>query len=185
MKSSAILVGVLESAGDVSATALFPAAVEYCEWIEVRADLIPELDPTELRERCKGRRLLYTLRVSKEEERDRLSLAQRHRLLRKAVEAYDFVTLKGECDLVPEVLRAIAPERRIVSWRGSVTGPECLEAWLGMFTRTPARLFRFEVECWRSRGRAGGTAVLASRAPGGRNRICRGRQRRLDARARA
>jgi 3-dehydroquinate dehydratase / shikimate dehydrogenase len=146
MKSSAILVGVLESAGDVSATALFPAAVEYCEWIEVRADLIPELDPTELRERCKGRRLLYTLRVSKEEERDRLSLAQRHRLLRKAAEAYDFVTLKGECDLVPEVLRAIAPERRIVSSRGSVTGPECLEAWLGTFTRTPARLFRFEVE---------------------------------------
>ena len=146
MKSSAILVGVLETAGDVSATALFPAAVEYCEWIEVRADLIPELDPTELRERCKGRRLLYTLRVSKEEERDRLSLAQRHRLLRKAAEAYDFVTLKGECDLVPEVLRAIAPERRIVSSRGSVTGPECLEAWLGTFTRTPARLFRFEVE---------------------------------------
>ena len=129
---------------------LFPAALEYCQWIEVRAHLVPELDPMELRERCKGRRLLYTLRSLKEEERDRLSLAQRHRLLRKAAEAYDFVTLKGECDLVPEVLRAIAPERRIVSWRGSVTGPECLEAWLGTFTRTPARLFRFEVECWRS-----------------------------------
>ena len=172
MKSSAILVGVLESAEDVLATTLFPATLEYCEWIEVRAHLIPELDPTELRKRCKGKRLLYTLRVSKEEERDRLSLAQRHRLLRKAAESYDFVTLKGECDLVPEVLRAIAPERRIVSWRGSVTGLQCLEAWLGTFTRTPARLFRFEVECGGVEDWAGGTAVLASRTPGGRNCLC-------------
>lgn len=146
MKSSAILVGVIKSAGDVSDITLFPA-VEYCQWIEVRADLLPGLDPTELRERCKGKQLLYTLRISKEEERGPLSLAQRHQSLRKAAEAYDFVTLEGECDLVPEVLRAIAPERRIVSWRGRATAPECLEARLSALTRTPARLFRFEVEC--------------------------------------
>jgi len=146
MKSSAILVGVLRSAGDVSDITLFPAA-ESCQWIEVRADLLPELDPAELRERCNGRRLLYTSRISREEERGPLSLAQRHQSLRKAAEAYDFVTLEGEYDLVPEVLRAIAPERRIVSWRGRATGPECLEARLRTFARTPARLFRFEVEC--------------------------------------
>ena len=147
MKSSAILVGVLKSAGEISDTTLFPAAVEDCHWIEVRADLLPELDPAELREGCKGRQLLYTLRNSKEEQRGRISLAQRHQLLRKAAGSYDFVTLEGEFDLVPELLRAIAPERRIVSWRGRATGSECLEAQLGAFTRTPARLFRFEVEC--------------------------------------
>src|SRR5256885_9540189 len=152
MKSSAILVGVLKTAEEISdAAILFPVAAAYCQWIEVRADVLPELDPAELRERWKGRRLLYTLRISKEGERGRVSLAQRHQLLRKAAETYDFVTLEGECDLVPEVLRAIAPERRIVSWRGRATGSECLEAQLGAFTRTPARLFRFEVECKDSR----------------------------------
>jgi 3-dehydroquinate dehydratase/shikimate dehydrogenase len=147
MKSAATLVGVLESAGDISDATLFPAAVEGCQWIEVRADLLPELDPAELRDRCKGKRLLYTLRNSREEGRGRLSLAQRHQLLRKAAEAYDFVDLEGESDLVPDVLTAIAPERRIVSWRGRATGPEYLETRLGAFTGTPARLYRFEVEC--------------------------------------
>ena len=142
-----VLVGTLISARDVSEGGVFPAAVDYCEWLEVRADLIPEFDPAELRERCKGRPLLYTLRSSKEEGHSRFSLAQRHRQLRTAAEAYDFVTLEGERDLVPEVLKAITPERRIVTWRGRVTGPECLEARLGKYTRTPARLFRFELAC--------------------------------------
>lgn len=146
MKSSAILVGVIKSAGDVSDITLFPA-VEYCQWIEVRADLLPGLDPAELRERCKGKQLLYTLRNSREEGRGRLSLVQRHQLLRKAAEAYDLINLEGEYDLVPDVLTAIAPDRRIVSWRGRATEPEYLETRLGAFTGTPARLFRFEVEC--------------------------------------
>jgi 3-dehydroquinate dehydratase/shikimate dehydrogenase len=145
MKSSAILVGVLKSAGDVSDITLLPA-VQCCPWLEIRADLLPELNPAELRERCKGTQLLYTLRTSKEKERRPLSLAQRHQSLRKAAEICDFVTLEGECDLVPEVLETIAPEKRIVSWRGRATGPECLEARLSTFTRTPARLYRFEVE---------------------------------------
>lgn len=146
MKSSAILVGVLRSAGDVSDISR-SAEMEYCQWIEIRADLVPDLDPAELRELCKGTRLLYTLRTSKEKERSPLSLAQRHQSLRKAAEFYDFVTLEGDCDLVPEVLEAIAPERRIVSWHGRAAGPESLEARLSTFTRTPARLYRFEVEC--------------------------------------
>ena len=157
MKSSATLVGVLESAGDFSDATLFPSAVECCQWIEVRADLLPDLDPAELRERCKGMQLLYTLRTSKETERDPLSLARRHQSLRKAAETYDLVTLEGECDLVPEVLGAIAPERRIVSWLGKITGPECLGARLSAFARTPARLYRFEVE---GGGAEGGLATL-------------------------
>ncbi|MFZ1220980.1 MAG: type I 3-dehydroquinate dehydratase [Chthoniobacterales bacterium] len=146
MNSSAILVGVLKSAGDIPGITLLPA-VRCCQWIEIRADLLPELNPAELRERCKGTRLLYTLRTSPQKERGSLSLAHRHKSLRKAAETYDFVTLEGECDLVPEVLGAIPPERRIISWFGRATGPECLEARLGTFTRTPARLYRFEVEC--------------------------------------
>jgi 3-dehydroquinate dehydratase/shikimate dehydrogenase len=147
MKPSAILVGALKSAGDLSAAASFHETVEHCQWIEVRADLFPEPDSVALRQRCKGRQLLYTWRNSKEEGRGRLSRTQRHELLRNAADAYDFVTLDGECDLVPEVLSAIAPERRIISWRGRASGPECLEALLARFTRTSARLFRFEVEC--------------------------------------
>lgn len=145
MKSSGILVGAVKSPEHLSDNALFAAAVEDCHWIEVRADLITELDPVELRERCKGRRLLYTLQISGQERRGTPSLAQRHELLRKAADAYDFVTLEGKYDLVPAVLRAIAPERRVVSWRGEATGPEDLESWLGRFTQTPARLYRFGV----------------------------------------
>jgi 3-dehydroquinate dehydratase / shikimate dehydrogenase len=145
MKSSGILVGALKSGGYLSNNALFVTAMEDCHWIEVRADLITGLDPMELRERCKGRRLLYTLQISEEEGRGSPSLAQRHEALRKAADAYDFVTLEGKCDLVPEVLRAIAPEKRIVSWRGKATDPQDLESRLGRFTQTPARLYRFAV----------------------------------------
>jgi 3-dehydroquinate dehydratase/shikimate dehydrogenase len=147
MKASATLVGVLTSAGEVSQGGASRAQAQSCHWIEVRADLIPELDPADLRERCGGRPVLYTLRSHEEGGHSRLPLAQRHRQLRMAAEACDFVTLEGERDLVSDVLKAITPERRIISWRGSVTGPECLEARLGKYARTPARLFRFEVEC--------------------------------------
>jgi 3-dehydroquinate dehydratase/shikimate dehydrogenase len=146
MKASATLVGVLGSAREISDSGSFSMMVEDCQWIEVRADLLPELDPGKLRARCNGRPLLYTLRSPSEEGRGPCPLAQRHRLLRKAAESYDFVDLEGEYDLVPEVLTAIAPERRIVSWRGRTTTPELLETRLGAFTTTPARLFRFEVE---------------------------------------
>ncbi|HKP02681.1 MAG TPA: type I 3-dehydroquinate dehydratase [Chthoniobacterales bacterium] len=131
--------------------------VEHCDWIEVRADLLPELDPAELRERWKERRLLYTLQISREETRGCLSLAQRHRKLKKAAEAYDFVNLDAEYDLVPDVIRVIPPGRRIVSWRGKAAAPEYLETRLGAVTGTPARLFRFEVE---SGGVEAGLAAL-------------------------
>jgi 3-dehydroquinate dehydratase / shikimate dehydrogenase len=145
MKTTGILVGALKSAGPLSDDALSLAAIENCHWIEVREDPITELDPRELRERCRGRPLLCTLKISEQERRGGRSLARRHQLLRKATEAYDFVTLEAEHDLVPEVLRAIPPEKRIVSWRGEATGPEILESWLGKVTGTPARLYRFGV----------------------------------------
>lgn len=145
MKVSGILVGALRPGRRLSDRTLSIAAIEDCHWIEVLADLDTELDAVELRERCKGRRLLYTLQISEEEGRRPSCLAQRHEALRKAADAHDFVTLDGEFDLVPEVLRAVAPEKRIVSWHGEATGPERLESWLGTFIRTPARLYRFAV----------------------------------------
>lgn len=147
MNQSATLVGVIKSAEACPDHGAEAAVVENGHWIERRADLSPDLEAAELRQRFRGLKLLYTFRRHSGPRVDPESLADRHRRLRSAAMEYDLVTLEGECDLVPEVLEAIAPERRVVSWHGPATAAASLDRRLHDFGRTPARLYRFEVEC--------------------------------------
>ncbi len=110
---------------DVTRGAL-EAARGVADWLEVRADLADEIDVGRLR-RHFGGKLLFTLR-----SRDAGHRLRRARLI-EAAARYDLVDLEPH-DLVPRVLDAIAPERRVIS----STSLDCVERLLA----TPAALYR-------------------------------------------
>lgn len=83
--------------------------------LEVRADLV-EVDVAWLRERFPGK-ILFTLRSSAEGGRFEGVRRRAARLIEAAKQA-DLVDLELERDLVPEVLDAVRPEQRVISWHG-------------------------------------------------------------------
>jgi hypothetical protein len=70
------------------------------DWLEIRADLMPEQDTIALRSAFDGR-LLYSLRSCQAGGRDDTPIGARHRRLRGAARVYDLVSLEGDRDLVP------------------------------------------------------------------------------------
>ena len=98
---------------------------ERVSWVQVRADRIGDIPPGWLREEFGGK-LLYTL-GSREGNRagDGDGLDRSRRLIAAAEEGYDLIELDGERDIGSDVLEAIPPERRLISWRGeTVSEPE-------------------------------------------------------------
>jgi 3-dehydroquinate dehydratase / shikimate dehydrogenase len=116
------------------------------DWLEVRADLIPEADPVALRSAFQGK-LLCSLRSRRAGGRDELSEAARCSYLQKASRFYDFVDLEAEQDLLPDLLRFVHPSRRVISWYGRARDERTLEKWSEIVNRTSARLYRFELAC--------------------------------------
>lgn len=116
------------------------------DWLEVRADMMPELDPGALRSIFEGR-LLYSLRSCRSGGNEASSLSGRCRRLRRAARVYDLVDLEGDQDLLPALLSCISPSRRVISWYGRAGGHQALQQLLQVFSRTAARLYRFEISC--------------------------------------
>ena len=85
--------------------------------LEVRADLVGEIEPDWLRDRFPGR-LLFTLRSRAEGGKSDASTARRYKRLAAVAEHYDLIDLEGR-DLHPELLAVVPEERRIISWHGS------------------------------------------------------------------
>jgi 3-dehydroquinate dehydratase/shikimate dehydrogenase len=117
-----------------------------CDWLEVRADLAPDSDCIALRNGFKGQ-LLYSLRSRRAGGWNTACGDARHRRLQRAARTFDLIDFEGEQDLVPELLAGIAPERRVISWYGSVRDEQTLQQLLGKFRRVQARLYRFEIGC--------------------------------------
>jgi 3-dehydroquinate dehydratase/shikimate dehydrogenase len=111
-------------------------------WLEARADLAPDIDPGELRRRLPGKPILYTLRSRAEGGACDSSAERRRRRLLEAAPAFDLVDLEAERDLVPEVLAAVPPERRVVSWHGPATDAAGLAARFARMAAVPARLYK-------------------------------------------
>ena len=92
---------------------------EGVSWVQVRADRIGDVPPGRLRQEFGGK-LLYTLGSR---EGDRASngdgLNRSRRLIAAAAAGYDLIELDGERDIGADVLEAIPPERRLISWRGA------------------------------------------------------------------
>jgi len=111
------------------------------DWLEVRADLLGDLDPAPVRRIFAGR-LLYTLRSRAEGGAFEGSPERRKRRLLDAARRYDYVDLEMARDLAPEVLRAVPPERRVVSWHGPATPLPGLQAIFRRMAGVDAALYK-------------------------------------------
>jgi len=109
-----------------------------CEILEVRADLIGDVEAGRLREHFPGR-LLYTLRGTAEGGSfDGGPEARAARILEGA-EGYDLVDFERQ-DVAGGVVESIAPGRRLLSWHGRPESVEELATVAGELLATDA--------CW-------------------------------------
>lgn len=102
------------------------------QWLEVRADIVGDLDPDWLRDHFRGR-LIYSFR---NQEPDR------QRRLAAAAERYDRVELDADRDFSSELLNEVAQEKRLVSWYGQVTNLSELRERFDLVSSVPASLYK-------------------------------------------
>lgn len=117
------------------------ALPESVEWLEVRSDLVGDLDPDWLRSRFRGR-LLYSLRGLAEGGNFQGSHDQRHERLRRAARSFDLIELGAEHDFSTHLLDAIPIEKRLVSWYGPATDFPDLNARFTRLSAVPASLYK-------------------------------------------
>lgn len=91
------------------------------ELLEVRADLLGEVDPSRLRDRVGGR-LVYCLRSRDQGGRFEGPPQVRRSRLLAAAGHYDVIDLEADRDLVPDLLARIPAHRRRISWHGTAAG---------------------------------------------------------------
>ncbi len=128
----------MTSAADLEATPSWDGVA----WLEVRADLVGDLDIAELKAQFPGK-LLYTLRSShegggfsggKERRAERLSAA--------AAAGFDYIDLEADRDLRGPLLGEIPPERRVLSWHGSASNAAGLRRRFDNMASVPAHLYK-------------------------------------------
>jgi len=117
------------------------AELEGVAWLEVRADLVGDLAPEPLRSRFSGK-LLYTLRSRAEGGAWEGSPERRKRRLLDAAERFDLIDLECARDLVPDVRKAIPPEKRVISWHGPAFDLAGLKAVFEKMTAAEALLYK-------------------------------------------
>jgi len=117
------------SADGAELTALSDAV----EWLEVRADLLGDIDPDWLRSHFKGG-LLYALRTH-----DAVNRPER---LKSAARFYDRIELEAETDLSEELLVAVPVEKRLLSWYGSVNNLSQLTDRFAQISSVPAAVYK-------------------------------------------
>src|SRR3954471_13450514 len=105
------------------------------DWVELRADIAGDLPP------FASATSLYTLRGIVAERRERLL---------RAATTFDLIDLEPADLNDALLLQRIAPERRVITWRGRARTMDDLDVALRMIGRIPARLYRIEVETPRS-----------------------------------
>ena len=117
------------------------ALPDAVEWLEVRSDLVGDLDPDWLRSRFSGR-LLYALRGRAEGGNFEGSPSERHDCLRRAAGSFDLIELEGERDSSPDLLAEIPVEKRLVSWHGPAGNLSELKAKFTQLSAVPARVYK-------------------------------------------
>jgi len=138
--AEASLIATLASLPSANAAEL-AALPESVKWLEVRADLVGDLNPEWLRNHFRGR-LLYTLRSRDEGGNCADSPDQRRQRLRAAASIYDLVDLQGSQDLVSDLLDEIPVEKRLVSWQGEATTVSQLQTRFMQLSSVPANMYK-------------------------------------------
>jgi 3-dehydroquinate dehydratase/shikimate dehydrogenase len=117
--------------------------------LEVRADLVGDLDVHWLRQQFSGT-LVYTLRSVGEGGQFSGDRAKRHARLAAAARGYDQVDLEAATDVTPELLAAVPAGRRRLSRHvgrhGAAAGLAELAAILDGMTATPAALYVLSID---------------------------------------
>lgn len=111
------------------------ALPDSVDMLELRADLVGEIDPDWLRSHFKGR-LLYSFRSQDE------SSLNRPERLQNAAKFYDRIELEIETDLSEELLALIPPERRLLSWYGRVQDVSQLHDRFAQLSSVPAAAYK-------------------------------------------
>ena len=131
MPRPALIATLLEPpAADGSDLAALPSTVE---WLEVRADLVGDIDPDWLRNYFRGR-LLYSLRST--------DIPNRRQRLEAAARFYDRIDLEVDHDHSPDLLRLIPPQQRLVSWYGNVKSLPELRRRFDQALSVPAPVYK-------------------------------------------
>ena len=128
MSSTAVLVATLTEKPSEASLTVLSGRVQILEW---RADLAGEADSDWLRSHFAGE-LLYTLRSRAEGGRSEASLERRHQRLKQAAAGFDLVDLEVDRDMDPDLLAAVKPSSRVISWHG---GPKNLGELQKVFAR--------------------------------------------------
>lgn len=102
------------------------------QWLEVRADLVGDIDPDWLRDHFRGR-LLYSFRTDDPDRQRRLLVA---------AERYDRVELDADHDVSNELLTQVPQEKRLVSWYGQVNNLSELRERFDLVSSVPASLYK-------------------------------------------
>ena len=111
------------------------------DWLEVRADQVREPSIEWLRSRFGGS-LIFTLRSRAEGGNAECSAAERCDRLLNAARDYDLIDLEADRDLSPELLSAIPPHKRLISWHGEPTDLRDLSSRLEKLSRVEARFYK-------------------------------------------
>ncbi|TCO46635.1 type I 3-dehydroquinate dehydratase [Actinocrispum wychmicini] len=106
--------------------------------LEVRADVIGDIDPSTLREYVRGD-LVYSLRSTAAGGVFVGGNDQRRRRILNALRRYDLVELEDGRDTSPEMLAAVPPHRRVISWHGRGVDLPALVARFTRMAAAPAR----------------------------------------------
>ena len=132
MPRTSLIAALLEppSTDGAELTALSDAV----EWLEVRADVLGDIDPDWLRSHFKGL-LLYALRTHD-------AVVNRPEKLKRAARFYDRVELDAETDSAEELLNVVPAEKRLVSWYGSVNNLSELTDRFSQLTSVPAGVYK-------------------------------------------
>lgn len=109
--------------------------------LEVRADLVGDVDPDDLRKHFDGE-LIYTLRSRAECGQGSSREAARWEAISAAAERYDLIDLEAERDLTPDLLALVPAEKRLASWHGRATELEDLWERFALMEAAGARLYK-------------------------------------------
>ncbi|HMG72707.1 MAG TPA: type I 3-dehydroquinate dehydratase [Pyrinomonadaceae bacterium] len=134
------LVATLTKLPDPSGAEL--AALPRCvEWLEVRSDLVGDLNPDWLRNHFRGR-LQYSLRSRAEGGECADSMSARHGRMAMAARHYDRIEVESGGDFLPEVLSKVPVEKRLVSWHGKTNHISELKRRFSQLSSVPASQYR-------------------------------------------
>lgn len=135
-----LLIATLVAAPSASGGELAALPAEVTQ-LEVRADLVGDLNPDWLRNHFRGR-LLYCLRSRKAGGAFSGSREERHRRLEWAASCYDAVDFEGKDDFSGASLTQLPVEKRVVSWSGTPDSLTHLKVQFDQLAAVPAQCYR-------------------------------------------